>query len=303
MDITQLRYFLRTAEHLNYSRASESLFITRQSLRQAIASMEGELGAPLFRNDHNHLSLTECGSYLAMAGEEVLREFDRVWGETKALAGQETSLRVAFAESLFPFLLPDLEGSFARFRERFPRIGLEWSLRDMDRVVRGVESGEIDCGCVLQMPCARPGSLGRVLKRFPVVLDFGEGFPLFRRPEERPSLKLQELEGLACIGMGSPGEFIRPLWEDCAARGIRLDYRTVPNAIDAFYQIQNGLAAGFDILDEGELGSRPIRSAQLPGYRWELVLLYGERGERRGAAEIFCAFLEGELENYFRERW
>ena len=43
MDITQIRYFLKTAELLNYTRAAEQLFITRQSLRQAIAAMEAEL--------------------------------------------------------------------------------------------------------------------------------------------------------------------------------------------------------------------------------------------------------------------
>ena len=64
MDITQLRYFLKTAETLNYTRAAEGLFITRQSLRQALGNLEKEIGAPLFRNEKNHLSLTEYGEYL-----------------------------------------------------------------------------------------------------------------------------------------------------------------------------------------------------------------------------------------------
>ena len=62
MDITQLRYFLKTAELLNYTRASEALFITRQSLRQAIGAMESEIGQPLFVNTRNKLSLTEYGA-------------------------------------------------------------------------------------------------------------------------------------------------------------------------------------------------------------------------------------------------
>ena len=302
MDITQLRYFLKTAETLNYSRAAESLFIARQSLRQAIAAMEGELGASLFHNERNHLSLTECGAYLALRGTEVVEGFDRVWGEARRLAVGENRLRVAFSESLFPFLLPEMEGIFDRFRSRFPHIALETGQRSVDEIIRSVEAGELDCGCVLQMPCERPGWGKWVLERFPAVLDFGEGFPLFDRAEERLELKIEELEGLTCIGMGSFREWMRPLWEDCRTRGIQVDYRVVPNTIDAFYQIQNGLAAGFDILDEGELGSRPIRSALLPGYEWELALLYREKGESRGAAEVFCAFLGEELGAYFKER-
>ena len=35
MDITQLRYFLVTAETLNYTKAAEQLYMSRQALRQA----------------------------------------------------------------------------------------------------------------------------------------------------------------------------------------------------------------------------------------------------------------------------
>ena len=302
MDITQLRYFLKTAETLNYTRAAESLFITRQSLRQAIAAIERELGVPLFHNERNHLSLTECGTYLALSGGKLVREFDRVGGEVRELAQRETRIRVAFAESLFPFLLPDMEGIFHRFRTQFPHIVLETVRRNMDQVIREVETGEADCGCILQMPRRRPGCSQWILKRFPAVLDFGEGFPLFDRPEKELSLEIKELAGLSCVGMGSPEEFIEPLWRDCGERGIKLDYRMVPNAIDAFYQIQNGLAAGFDILMEGELGSRPIRSALLSGYEMELVLLYPEQGAGRVGTELFCSFLSQELETYFQKR-
>ena len=200
---------------------------------------------------------------------------------------------MAFSESLVPFLLPDLEDVLQRFRTRFPHIPLEVCKWDMDRVLDAAEAGEIDCGCVLQMPRPQPGCEVRVLKRFPTALDFGEDFPLYDRP--RKPLKLEELDGLPCVGMGSPQRFMAPLWEDCLRKGIHLDYRVIPNTIDAFYQVQNSLAAGFDILDDGNLGARPIRSALLPGYSLELTLLCPEGRPDRGSAELFCAFLDGEL--------
>lgn len=72
MNISQLRYFLKTAELLNYTQAAEALFITRQSLRQAIASMEEELGVPLFDITHNHLTLTGEGDYLRISAAKVI---------------------------------------------------------------------------------------------------------------------------------------------------------------------------------------------------------------------------------------
>ena len=293
MDITQLRYFLKTAETLNYTRAAGALFITRQSLRQAIAAIEKELGAPLFYNERNHLSLTESGACLALQGARVTEEFDRMWADTLRLASRQASLKVAFSESLSPFLLPDLDQALRRFQSRFPHIPLEVSRWEMDRVLDAAEVGEIDCGCVLQMPCLHPGCTFRILKTFPAALDFGEGFSLFDRPKK--PLCLEELDGLPCVGMGSPQRFMAPLWEDCLARGIRPDYRVIPNTIDAFYQVQNGLAAGFDILEDGDLGARPIHSAPLPDYHWELTLLCPQDRPNRGGTEIFCAFLEQEL--------
>ncbi len=78
MDMTQLRYFLTTAETLNYTRAAERLYLSRQALRQALAAMEKEFGTPLFVNQRNKLSLTEAGEYLRLAGAETLARFDEM---------------------------------------------------------------------------------------------------------------------------------------------------------------------------------------------------------------------------------
>ena len=298
MDITQLRYFLRTAETLNYSRAAESLFITRQSLRQAVANLEEELGAPLFRNDRNHLSLTECGTFLALRGVEVIRDFDALCADTARLAQRQVKLRVAFSESLSPLLLPDLPKLLQRFRTQFPHVPLEVFRWDMDRVVEAAEAGEVDCGCVLQMPCEHPGCKMWKLETFPALLDYGQDSPL-RNREEGPFL-LKELEGVPCIGMGSPQRFLRPLWEDCRRQGIWLNYQAEPNTINTFYQIQNSLAAGFDIfmgepLQDGQLGNRPIYAIPLPEYTFDLVLLCPERRPNAGLTELFCRFFAEQL--------
>lgn len=293
MDIVQLRYFLKTAQHLNYTRAAEELFITRQSLRQAIASMEQELGTPLFCNQRNHLTLTECGAYLALAGAGVVRSFDEMWANAAALATQGSTLLVAFSLSLTPFLLPNLNEVLQRFEVRFPHIHLALRWWEMDRVAAAAEAGEIDCGYVLQMPCERPNCTTRVLRSFPAALNYGEGSPLSGRSPQ--PLSLEELDGLPCIGMGSAQTFIRPLWEDCRARGIRLNYQVVPNTIDAFYQVQNALAAGFDILDNAGLSAPSVRSAPLAGYHLDLVTLRPNGRPNRALTDLFCAFLDEEF--------
>ena len=60
-NVAQLKYFLKTTELLNYSKATEELLIARQSLRQSVGALGEEIGKLLFIKTKNHLSLTEYG--------------------------------------------------------------------------------------------------------------------------------------------------------------------------------------------------------------------------------------------------
>lgn len=47
MDIRQLHYFLTLCEEMNYTRAAQRLFLSRQALRQSISALEAEMCGPL----------------------------------------------------------------------------------------------------------------------------------------------------------------------------------------------------------------------------------------------------------------
>lgn len=302
MDITQLRYFLKTAELLNYTRASEALFITRQSLRQAIGAIESEIGKPLFINTRNKLSLTEYGAYLAVSAAEVVSAFDRMNDGLGRMIRHQTSLRVAFSVSLFPFILPDTEVILRAFRAQFPAIRLDVRQMDNDEVILAAERGEIDCGCVIQMPCKRESCAMKPLTRFDAAVDFSDHSPLYGKHE----VTLEDLRGLPCIGMGSLEKTLVPLWEDCRGKGISLDYQPISSTVDAFYQIQHGLAVGFDILKTEVPDYDPSRCARLTGYAFEIGFLCADRCTDTSALEVFCTFFARECTdrwNKLREEW
>ena len=64
MDIRQLHYFLVLCDEMNYSRAAQRLFLSRQALRQSISALEAELCGPLFLSAHHKLTLTDRGMAL-----------------------------------------------------------------------------------------------------------------------------------------------------------------------------------------------------------------------------------------------
>lgn len=292
MDITHIRYFLKTAELLNYTRAADQLFITRQSLRQAIAAMEAELNQPLFVNTRNKLALTEYGAYLAVSGAEVVGAFDRMQEGLSRLARRETVIRAAFSVSLFPFILPETQSILRAFSEQFPHIRVEVAHMENDDVIDAVMDGRIDCGCVIQMPCRREGCTMRHFTSFDAAVDFSASSPL----AGLETITLRDLAGVPCIGMGSLEKTLRPVYEACLAEGIALDYTPVQSTIDAFYRIEHGLCAGFDIHAPSSAAYCPLLSRPLTGYSWEVGFLCSDRCEDKSALELLCTFLSGAYE-------
>ena len=61
MDIQHLRYFLTVSRTLNYTKAAEELYISRQAVAQAVRQLETELQSPLLINRKNTLALTPLG--------------------------------------------------------------------------------------------------------------------------------------------------------------------------------------------------------------------------------------------------
>lgn len=286
MDITQLRYFLKTAELLNYTRASEALFITRQSLRQAIGAIESEIGKPLFINTRNKLSLTEYGAYLAISAAEVVAAFDRMNDGLGRMIRHQASLRVAFSVSLFPFILPDAELILRSFCAQFPTLQLEILHMENDEAILATERGEIDCSCVIQMPCRHENCSMQVMTRFDAAIDLSANSPLKGRRE----LTLRDLDGLPCIGMGQLETTLRPVHEACMAEGITLKYQPISSTIDAFYQIEHGHAVGFDILAPQASNYNPVCMIPLKGFSWEIGFLRSQRCADMSALELFCSY-------------
>lgn len=284
MNISQLRYFLKTAELLNYTQAADALFITRQSLRQAIAAMEEELGVPLFVNTRNHLSLTGQGEYLRTGAARVVDDYDVMLADMKRLSARQIRLRLAFSRSLFPFILPDVSVILNAIRRQMPDLELELQQLDNDEAIRAVEQGEIDGCCILQMPHDRPGLTVHALDRFGVAVDYAASHPL----GNSAAISLEQLCAYPSIGMGSLESTLFPLWQACQSRGLALQYRVVPDTLDAFYLIQHGEAVGFDLDLEGLPGLEQSRSSRLPGFEWELCFLYQSESRERSTLEWFC---------------
>ena len=84
MELRQLRYFIRSAELLNFTEAANALFISQSTLSQQIKQLEDELDILLFDRIGKRVRLTEAGhlfleyarqsALIAANGKEVIED-------------------------------------------------------------------------------------------------------------------------------------------------------------------------------------------------------------------------------------
>ena len=81
MELTQIRYFLKAGETLNFTRAAEQCDVSVPSLSRGIRQLEDELGGQLFRRERHLTHLTDLGrlmfghfSTISRAAEEAARD-------------------------------------------------------------------------------------------------------------------------------------------------------------------------------------------------------------------------------------
>ncbi|MDP4240520.1 MAG: LysR family transcriptional regulator, partial [Bacteroidota bacterium] len=64
MEIRQLKYFIKSADLLNFTNAAKASNITESTLSQQIKQLETELNIALFKREKKRVELTEAGEML-----------------------------------------------------------------------------------------------------------------------------------------------------------------------------------------------------------------------------------------------
>ena len=59
MEMHQVRYFLASSRHLNFTKAAEECNVSGPSLIKAIKLLELEFGGPLFNRERSHSHVSE----------------------------------------------------------------------------------------------------------------------------------------------------------------------------------------------------------------------------------------------------
>jgi DNA-binding transcriptional LysR family regulator len=142
MELRHLRYFVRTAELLHFTRAAESLFISQPTLSTHIQQLEEELGCELFARIGRKVQLTEAGSILLGRARKALSEVEEATCEIQALKGLlRGNLSIGALPSYSSKLLP---GWLTAFNNIHPDVHISARTGTSDDLENAVVSGEVN---------------------------------------------------------------------------------------------------------------------------------------------------------------
>ena len=145
MELWQLRTFRAVAENLNFTKASEQLFLTQSAVSHQIKALEAEFGVPLFIRGKRGVLLTDAGrtallyAIKILDAAEEMREF--VAGRERAVAGR---VRVAAATQALVYLFAPL---FEDFMDAFEAVELVFRTTvSTEQTVEDILNGVADVG-------------------------------------------------------------------------------------------------------------------------------------------------------------
>ncbi|MGB3342595.1 MAG: LysR substrate-binding domain-containing protein [Aequorivita sp.] len=142
MTITQLKYVLAVAEHQNFTRAAENVFVTQPTLSMQIQKLEEELDIQIFDRSKKPIALTTVGEKIVEQARNIVNESERMQDVVDQEKGYIGGL---FKLGIIPTVMPTLLPMFLKtFSNRYPKVQLKIEELNTDEIIAQINEGYLD---------------------------------------------------------------------------------------------------------------------------------------------------------------
>jgi len=142
----RLKVFRAAAEHLNFRKAAEELFLTQPAVTLQIKALEDDLGVRLFDRAAGRVTLTPQGTLLLGYAKKIstlVSEVEQELGtEDGSFSGE---LFLGVSTTIAQYVLPRLIGAF---REENPRVQLALHSGNTAEIVALLLKGEVSISLI-----------------------------------------------------------------------------------------------------------------------------------------------------------
>jgi DNA-binding transcriptional LysR family regulator len=144
------RYVDEVARTGSIRKAAERLNVTASAVQRRIQDVEDDLGAEIFERSAQGMRLTAAGETFIRWIRAQAADLDRVQSQIEDLGGlRRGQVRVACSQALVQSFLPR---EIAAFRERFPLVSFQVSVRDHGLALKALGDFEADLALVFRPP-------------------------------------------------------------------------------------------------------------------------------------------------------
>jgi len=150
MELKQLEYFLALCETQNITKASEKLYLSRQSLSASIKHLEEELGVPLFERKKEGVTLTEYGDVFYTYVKKSKRLMADCLKQIDALKKQQKE--IIHIGMPFDVFSSDMIRRIFSYEETNPSVSLEMVENDSSDYWAMILGGKVDVAYTVRPP-------------------------------------------------------------------------------------------------------------------------------------------------------
>lgn len=262
MELRQLKYFVRAAERLNFTKAADDLCITQSTLSHQIKELENTLNVLLFDRIGKRVKLTEAGEIMlpyarktihqAEEGQQFLQDLNELKAG-KLIIGATYGLTELLIQAL------------ATFNQAYPNVQIQIVFGSTADMLLKIKQYEIDC-MLSFLPSSCEDSDLDIVKLFDSTLSLivHESHPW----SQLQQVSLQKVAELPLV-LPSPSYSIRNFLDEVLAKNnISLNVTMEINDIHSLLKLTNTrqwntILMNSSLFDFAELKAIPLEGAQM----------------------------------------
>lgn len=286
MELRQLKYFITSADTLNFTEAARQCFITQSTLSQQIKQLETELGVQLFERIGKRVFLTEAGRDFLPYARQTVADADYGVQRIKDMEEIKTGRLCIGTTFGLSALITD---AIAHFSEQYPEVHLEVMFLKQDELIEAVRERKVDFALTFEMMEKDDLLTEQPVKTYHLCAIVSDQNPL----AQQATVSLRQLAGYN-ICTPARGMNARRMF-DCLTnkKGIELQPKLEINEIHTLlHLVRTGrwVAILVDSITHGEEGlcAVPLREAALP---MPVVWLYPKDMYIRKAMQKFMELI------------
>ena len=254
LNTSRLNVLREVVDKGSFSGAADALSYSQSAVSQAIATLEGELGAPLIERDRRGVRPTPAGAALVAHAEGILARMDDAEAEVAAIAGGRGGrLRIASFPTAGATLVPQ---AVARFRAAHPGVEVSLAEGESEEIAPRLRAGDFDI--VLLFEFEGVGErLGAGMRRFELLDDpLHLALPAAHKLARKRKLRLEDLQEESWVQTSAASPCARHVVRSCHAAGFepRVSFES-----DDYQTVQGLVAAGVGVALIPQLALSTVR--------------------------------------------